>query len=66
MFLKKMDTITQSLRRLHSLLVPDITAQDDKKIRAEIEILKIKLKILEEKDNDKRLGISSYGSYFSL
>lgn len=61
-----MDTITQSLRRLHSLLVPDITAQDDKKIRAEIEILKIKLKILEEKDNDKRLGISSYGSYFSL
>jgi hypothetical protein len=60
-----MDTITQSLRKLHSLLVPGITAQDDKEIRAEIEILKIELKKLEEKDNDKRLGISSYGSYFS-
>ena len=60
-----MDTITQSLRKLHALLVPDITAQDDKEIRAEIEILKIELKKLEEKDNDKRLGISSYGSYFS-
>jgi hypothetical protein len=61
-----MDTITQSLRRLHSLLVPDISAQDDKEIRAEIEILKIELKKLQEKDNDKNLGISNYGSYFSL
>ncbi len=61
-----MDTITQSLRRLHSLLVPDISAQDDKEIRAEIEILKIELKKLEQKDNDKNLGISNYGSYFSL
>jgi hypothetical protein len=61
-----MDTITQSLRRLHSLLVPDISAQDDKEIRAEIEMLKIELKKLQEKDNDKNLGISNYGSYFSL
>ena len=61
-----MDTITQSLRRLHSLLVPDISAQDDKEIRAEIEVLKTELKKLQEKDNDKRMGISTYGSYFSL
>jgi hypothetical protein len=61
-----MDTITQSLRKLHSLLVPDISAQDDKEIRAEIEILKIELKKLQEKDNDKNLGISNYGSYFNL
>jgi hypothetical protein len=60
-----MDTFGQSLRVLQSLLVPGISPQEDKEIRAEIEMLKDEMKKCQKKDNDLHLGISNYGSYFN-
>jgi hypothetical protein len=60
-----MDTIHQSIRKLEALLLPNISPQEDKQIRAEIEILREERKKLDSHEAQIRMGISLYGSYFS-
>jgi hypothetical protein len=50
---------------LQAMLIPSITRQEDKEIRAEIEILESEYKILQALDNELKNGVSLYGSYFS-
>jgi hypothetical protein len=60
-----METISQSIRTLESLLIPNISNQEDKEIRAEIALLKEERKKLEAVTAEARVGVSFYGSYFS-
>ena len=60
-----MDTLNQSIRYLESLLLPNISQQEDKQLRAEIAVLKEERKKLEAITAEVNLGVSFYGSYFS-
>lgn len=60
-----MERINRSIRELEYLLVPGLTSQEDRNIRAEIAILKIERKKLEARDAELRAGVSFYGSYFA-
>jgi len=60
-----MDSLRSSIRMLQAMLIPSITRQEDKEIRAEIEILESEYKILQALDNELKNGVSLYGSYFS-
>jgi len=60
-----MDIISQSIRTLESLLLPNISNQEDKEIRAEIAVLREERKKLEAIAAEARVGVSFYGSYFS-
>jgi hypothetical protein len=60
-----MDRISKSIRELEYQLVPGITSQEDRNIRAEIAILRIERKKLEAHEAELRAGVSFYGSYFS-
>jgi hypothetical protein len=60
-----MDSLSQSIRTLESMLLPNITNQEDKQIRAEIAELKEQRKKLEAVATEARSGVSFYGSYFT-
>jgi hypothetical protein len=60
-----MDKIRQSIRTLKNTLVPGIPFQQEKEIRAEIDILEKEYKNLENVRKEVSSGISLYGSYFS-
>lgn len=60
-----METISQSIRQLEALLLPNIGLQEYKGIIAEIMMLKEERKKLEAIEAEARLGVSFYGSYFS-
>jgi hypothetical protein len=60
-----MDRLNQSIRTLESLLLPNISHQEDKQLRAEIALLREERKKLEAIEAEARLGVSFYGSYFS-
>jgi hypothetical protein len=60
-----MERISKSIRDLEAQLVPGITSQEDRNIRAEIAILREERKKLEAHDKELRAGVSFYGSYFS-
>ena len=60
-----MDSLSQSIRKLESLLLPNISQQEDKQLRAEIAVLKEERKKLEAVEAELRAGVSFYGSYFS-
>jgi cell division protein FtsB len=47
------------------MLLPNISQQEDKQLRAEIALLKEERKKLEAVAAEARSGISFYGSYFS-
>ena len=60
-----MDRISKSIRELEYQLVPGLSSQEDRNIRAEIAILKMERKKLEAHDAELRAGVSFYGSYFA-
>lgn len=60
-----MDSLSQSIRKLESLLLPNISQQEDKQLRAEIALLKEERKKLEAIEAETRSGVSFYGSYFT-
>ena len=60
-----MDSLSQSIRKLESLLLPNISQQEDKQLRAEIAVLKEERKKLEAVKAELRAGVSFYGSYFT-
>lgn len=60
-----MERISKSIRELEAQLVPGITSQEDRNIRAEIAILRVERKKLEAHEAELRMGVSFYGSYFS-
>jgi len=60
-----MEGISKSIRDLEAQLVPGITSQEDRNIRAEIAILRSERKKLEAHEAELRAGVSFYGSYFS-
>jgi hypothetical protein len=60
-----MERISKSIRDLEAQLVPGITSQDDRNIRAEIAILREERKKLEAIAAEARAGVSFYGSYFN-
>lgn len=60
-----METISESIRKLEALLVPNIGLQEYKSITAEIMILKEERKKLEAIAAEARVGVSFYGSYFT-
>jgi hypothetical protein len=60
-----MDSLSQSIRTLESMLLPNISQQEDKQLRAEIALLKEERKKLEAVEAEARLGVSFYGSYFT-
>ena len=60
-----MDRLRESIRKLKTYLVPGISAQEDKEVRAEIDILESEYKKEQIREKDKANGISQYGSYFS-
>lgn len=60
-----MESLRSSIRKLNTLLISNITRQEDKEIRAEIDILKKEYMVLEARQSEISLGISSYGSYFT-
>jgi len=60
-----MDRLSKSIRELEALLLPNITQQEDKQLRAEIALLKEERKKLEAVEAEVRSGVSFYGSYFS-
>ena len=60
-----MERISKSIRELEAQLVPGITSQEDRNIRAEIAILRSERKKLEAHEAELRAGVSFYGSYFS-
>jgi hypothetical protein len=60
-----MDRLNKSIRELEYQLVPGITSQEDRNIRAEIEMLRTERKKLEAHEAELRAGVSFYGSYFS-
>jgi hypothetical protein len=59
-----MDSLSKSIRTLESLLLPNISNQEDKEIRAEIALLREERKKLEAIAAEARAGVSFYGSYF--
>lgn len=59
-----MERISKSIRDLEAQLVPGITSQEDRNIRAEIAILRVERKKLEAHEAELRMGVSFYGSYF--
>jgi hypothetical protein len=60
-----MDTISQSIRTLETMLLANISHQEDKQLRAEIADLKEQRKKLEAVARESRSGVSFYGSYFT-
>ena len=60
-----MERISNSIRELEAQLVPGISNQEDRNIRAEIAILRVERKKLEAHEAELRMGVSFYGSYFS-
>ena len=60
-----MDSLSQSIRKLESLLLHNISQQEDKQLRAEIAVLKEERKKLEAVEAELRAGVSFYGSYFT-
>ena len=60
-----MDRLRESIRKLKAYLVPGISAQEDKEVSAEIDILESEYKKEQIREKDKANGISQYGSYFS-
>jgi len=60
-----MESLGRSIRLLESLLLPNISNQEDKQLRAEIAELKEQRKKLEAAAAEARSGVSFYGSYFS-
>ena len=60
-----MVSLSQSIRKLEALLLPDINFQEYKSIIAEIMMLKEERKKLEALAAEARVGVSFYGSYFS-
>jgi len=60
-----METLSQSIRYLESLLVPGIGLQEYKSIISELQMLKEEHKKLEAYKAELRSGVSFYGSYFS-
>jgi hypothetical protein len=60
-----MDRLSKSIRELEGLLLPNISQQEDKQLRAEIALLKEEYKKLEAIAAEARSGVSFYGSYFS-
>lgn len=60
-----MDILSQSIRKLESLLLPNISQQEDRQLRAEIAVLKEERKKLEAIEAEGRSGVSFYGSYFT-
>lgn len=60
-----MDSLRSSIRMLQAMLTPSITRQEDKEIRAEIDILESEYKVLQALDHELKNGVSLYGSYFS-
>ena len=47
------------------MLLPNISQQEDKQLRAEIALLKEERKKLEAIAAEARVGVSFYGSYFT-
>lgn len=60
-----MESLRSSIRVLQGMLTTKITRQEDKEIRAEIEILEMEYKALQAIDYELKRGVSLYGSYFS-
>lgn len=60
-----MDILSQSIRTLETMLLPNISQQEDKQLRAEIALLKEERKKLEAIAAEARVGVSFYGSYFT-
>ena len=60
-----MDRINKSIRDLEAQLLPSLSSQEDRNIRAELAILREERKKLEALAAETRLGVSLYGSYFS-
>ena len=59
-----MDSLSETIRKLEALLLPNISQQEDKQLRGEIAILKEERKKIEAIAAEVSLGISFYGSYF--
>lgn len=60
-----MDRLSKAIRELEAQLVPGISSQEDRNIRAELAILRGERKKLEVIEAELRAGVSFYGSYFS-
>jgi hypothetical protein len=60
-----MESLRSIIRVLQVMLTPKITRQEDKEIRAEIELLEIEYKALQARDYELKNGVSLYGSYFA-
>ena len=60
-----MESINKALQELRVLLCkPSITPQEDKEIRAEIQILQGVRNAMESNAREIRVGVSHYGTYF--
>jgi len=61
-----MESINKALQELRVLLYkPSVTPQEDKEIRAEIQILEGLRKAMEHNAREIKVGVSPYGGYFS-
>jgi hypothetical protein len=60
-----MEKLSKAIRELEAQLVPGISSQEDRNIRAELAILRGERKKLEAIEAEVNVGISFYGSYFS-
>jgi hypothetical protein len=59
-----MDRLSEKIRRLEGLLLPNMSQKENTEVRAEIALLKEERKKLEVIATEVNLGISFYGSYF--
>jgi len=60
-----MEALRASIRRLQSMLVPQLSFKEQEEIYAELLTLESQYKALERLEYEKRAGVSSYGCYFS-
>ena len=60
-----MEALRASIRRLQSMLVPELSFKEQEEIHAELLTLESQYKALERLEYEKRIGVSLYGSYFS-
>jgi hypothetical protein len=60
-----MERLSRAIRDLEAQLLPSLSNQEDRNIRAEIAILREERKKLEAIEAEIRVGVSFYGSYFS-